>query len=174
MAVKKKVAVEEVYENASNDIESASDSLEGYEVPSNDLDGEEIIAAEEVEEDDAGTSNSVVPSTQIKSSTLVLSNPTNNARGLMLKGKVLLLYPGETKVVPDKDTEEVLALLKTNAVQMQIEAGLLRVSKFTGDELIDQPTIDPPAELSSSVQVGDTALSVGTRAQMTAAGSMKL
>ena len=96
---------------------------------------------------------------------LTISNPTTTTRGLMLKKGVIMLPPGEVKVVPPEDEAEVRALFKVEAIMRQVDSGLLRFSDLEEDKpLIDQETPAPPAELTDSVQVGDTGLSVGANA----------
>lgn len=92
---------------------------------------------------------------------LTLSNPTRSVRGLMLRKGIMLLQPGEVKVVPIEDADEVRALFKSRTVQAIIDAGLLRVSGLGDQELIDQPTPKAPETLTDSVQVGSTGLTVG-------------
>lgn len=116
---------------------------------------------------------------------LTLSNPTGSTRGLMLPKGVLLLQPGEVRVIPDEHVDEVKKLLRTNALQAIVDSGVLRVSGHrVGEKDVKQPTPTPPSELTGTTQVPGTGLQVGANAsasynptssnKLAAAGSMTL
>lgn len=92
---------------------------------------------------------------------ITISNPTLSVRGIMLKKGVMFLEPGEEKLVPEEDEDEIRSLFKTATFQAAVDSGLLRFSGIGDAELVEQVTPEPPSSLVGGVQVGDTGLVVG-------------
>lgn len=173
MATKKKTAIEEVQDASDVNEVTAYGTDEGHEVPSDSDAGDEVVENKEAEES-AGTTDSGISAAQVIKPTLVISNPTNNIRALMLRASTLVIYPGEVKTVPDKDVDEVMALIKVVSVRKQFDAGLLRAAGLADEELIDPPTKGAPETLSTTVHVGDTSLQVGLESPLKSAGTYSL
>jgi hypothetical protein len=93
---------------------------------------------------------------------LIISNASTVARGFMLKKGMLVIQPGEVKPIPVEVEAEVQALMKTPAVQMLFDKGLLRTDGLTpGTQLKSLETPKPPANLSTVVPVPGSGLIVG-------------
>lgn len=120
----------------------------------------------ETPEDDQGvkTTEEETSTPSVVKSRITISNPTLSARGIMLNKGVMFLEPGEVKLVPEEDEDEIRALFKTESLQAVVDSGLLRFSGLGDDPLVEQPTVEAPESLTSAVQVGDTGLSVGGNA----------
>lgn len=95
---------------------------------------------------------------------LTISNPTNTPRGIQLKKGTVVLRPGEVRVVPYDEADEIRALFRSRSFQKLVDSGLFRVSGLGDEELISQKTPEPPKELVDSVTVKDTGLRVGASA----------
>ena len=95
---------------------------------------------------------------------LTISNPTNTPRGVQLKKGTVVLRPGEVRIVPDDEADEIRALFRSRSFQRLVDSGLFRVSGLGDEELISQKTPEPPKELVSSVTVKDTGIRVGASA----------
>ena len=76
----------------------------------------------------------------------------------------MVLRPGEVRVVPDDEADEIRALFRSRSFQKLVDSGLFRVSGLGDEELISQKTPAPPKELVDSVTVKDTGLRVGASA----------
>lgn len=95
---------------------------------------------------------------------LTISNPTNTPRGIQLKKGTVVLRPGEVRVVPYDEADEIRALFRSRSFQKLVDSGLFRVSGLGDEELISQKTPEPPKDLVDSVTVKDTGLRVGASA----------
>ena len=116
--------------------------------------------AQERDEEDQGEDQTPV----VEKQQLTISNPTNTPRGVQLKKGTVVLRPGEVRVVPDDEADEIRALFRSRSFQKLVDSGLFRVSGLGDAELISQKTPAPPKELVDSVTVKDTGLRVGASA----------
>lgn len=114
------------------------------------------------ERDEEGRGKDQAPATEKQQ--LTISNPTNTPRGVQLKKGTVVLRPGEVRVVPDDEADEIRALFRSRSFQKLVDSGLFRVSGLGDEELISQKTPAPPKELVDSVTVKDTGLRVGASA----------
>lgn len=116
--------------------------------------------ARERDEEDQGEGQAPV----VEKQQLTISNPTNTPRGVQLKKGTVVLRPGEVRIVPDDEADEIRALFRSRSFQKLVDSGLFRVSGLGDEELISQKTPEPPKELVDSVTVKDTGLRVGASA----------
>lgn len=115
---------------------------------------------QERDEEDQGEGQAPV----VEKQQLTISNPTNTPRGVQLKKGTVVLRPGEVRIVPDDEADEIRALFRSRSFQKLVDSGLFRVSGLGDEELISQKTPEPPKELVDSVTVKDTGLRVGASA----------
>lgn len=115
---------------------------------------------QERDEEDQGEGQAPV----VEKQQLTISNPTNTPRGVQLKKGTVVLRPGEVRIVPDDEADEIRALFRSRSFQKLVDSGLFRVSGLGDEELISQKTPAPPKELVDSVTVKDTGLRVGASA----------
>lgn len=116
--------------------------------------------AQERDEEDQGEGQAPV----VEKQQLTISNPTNTPRGVQLKKGTVVLRPGEVRIVPDDEADEIRALFRSRSFQKLVDSGLFRVSGLGDEELISQKTPEPPKGLVDSVTVKDTGLRVGASA----------
>ena len=116
--------------------------------------------AQEHDEEDQGEDQTPV----VEKQQLTISNPTITPRGVQLKKGTVVLRPGEVRIVPDDEADEIRALFRSRSFQKLVDSGLFRVSGLGDEELISQKTPAPPKELVDSVTVKDTGLRVGASA----------
>ena len=114
------------------------------------------------ERDEEGQGEDQTP--VVEKQQLTISNPTNTPRGVQLKKGTVVLRPGEVRIVPDDEADEIRALFRSRSFQKLVDSGLFRVSGLGDEELISQKTPEPPKELVDSVTVKDTGLRVGASA----------
>lgn len=115
---------------------------------------------QERDEEDQGEGQAPV----VEKQQLTISNPTNTPRGVQLKKGTVVLRPGEVRIVPDDEADEIRALFRSRSFQKLVDSGLFRVSGLGDEELISQKTPEPPKDLVDSVTVKDTGLRVGASA----------
>lgn len=115
---------------------------------------------QERDEEDQGEGQAPV----VEKQQLTISNPTNTPRGVQLKKGTVVLRPGEVRIVPDDEADEIRALFRSRSFQKLVDSGLFRVSGLGDEELISQKTPEPPKGLVDSVTVKDTGLRVGASA----------
>ena len=111
----------------------------------------------------------------------IVTNCTDTPRGINLgKLGVISLGPREIKPVTDPEYDALQQLFSSSSFQRFADAGIFRLSRMNDDEeSAATPTPDPPASLTTTVDVNglDTAIGTqtGSKAQdLTVTGSISV